>query len=83
MARGGKRTGAGRPKGTPNKRSITDYWSEEEVQQFIEAGKDRYMDSDKLYIEFLQHLFGKPTQIVEADVRGNITFSFDPTFNEK
>lgn len=70
MARGGKREGAGRPKGTPNKRLITDYWTEDEVKQFVEAGKDRYIDSDKLYIEFFQHLFGKPQQRVDLTTDG-------------
>jgi hypothetical protein len=81
MARGGKRTGAGRPIGTPNKRLVTDYWTEEEVKTFVEFGKDRYTDSDKVYIELHQHLFGKPAQPVEGDFKATLSLVFDPTFN--
>lgn len=69
---GGKRPGAGRPKGSKNLRRFQDYWTEEEVKTFIEAGKDRYMDSDKIYIEFLQQIFGKALQRIAGEDGGPV-----------
>ena len=74
MSHGGARTGAGRPKGAKNLRRFQDYWTDEEIATFIEAGKDRYMDSDKIYVEFLQQIFGKAQQTIDLYAEHSHTF---------
>jgi hypothetical protein len=78
MARGGKRPGAGRPVGTPNKKSLLDYWTKEDIFEYL---KDAYKESDKLNQFVGEHLMGKASQPIEGDVTGNITFRFDTSFN--
>lgn len=66
--RGGKRQGAGRPVGTPNKLQLRDYLTQDHINEFIEYLIDNYKESDKLMMWMGDHLFGRaPQAITGAD----------------
>lgn len=60
MAKGGKRPGAGRPKGSTNVPRFSDYISEEERKKFVEFILDNYMGDMRLAQWMGDHLFVKP-----------------------
>lgn len=64
MPKGGKREGAGRPKGSSHKPKITDDLTEEQKKQLLE---DSYMraltgNNERLAVWFLEQIYGKPKQ---------------------
>jgi hypothetical protein len=81
MARGGKRPGAGRPVGTPNKKSLLDYWTKADIDEYFEYLKDAYKESDKLNQFVGEHLMGKASQPIEGELKAALTITFDPTFD--
>lgn len=83
MARGGKRNGAGRPKGSTSKPKLSDYITEEEVQEIIIAAKDKAKGGDTRMLTFiLEQIFGKAPQSIEANHTGVLTITFDSAFNK-
>lgn len=64
---GGKRPGAGRPKGSTNKLRVTDFFNGDERDELIAAAKEKvFVNKDKEMIKFLfEQLFGKSTQRTE------------------
>jgi len=67
MARGGKRQGAGRPKGSGNKRHILDYWEIEDIHEFFQNLKKRYKKSDRLAVWIGDQISGKAVQPIAGD----------------
>jgi hypothetical protein len=72
MAVGGKRPGAGRPKGSKNKFSIHDFVTKGDVETFVEFVLANYMESDKLAAWFGDQLFGKASQALTGPDGGPI-----------
>jgi hypothetical protein len=71
MARGGKRTGAGRPKGSPNVRaSIYHYFTEADIAEFFEFLKDNYKEDMRLMQWVGDHILGKPQQAIDHTTNG-------------
>ena len=77
MAKGGKREGAGRPKGKPNldKREFIEMITDKDVNDSIEVLRSCLKDKDnkKLAIDSATYLldqrFGKARQKLDADVK--------------
>jgi hypothetical protein len=72
MARGGKRTGAGRPEGSKNKLSIRDYMKKNDIEEFFEFVLSTYKESEKLTIWLGDQLIGKATQAISGPDGGPI-----------
>lgn len=67
MANGGKREGAGRPKGSKNTRPrLADYLKPKDVTTFNEFVLSNYMESDKLTIWLGEQIYGKAMQAMEV-----------------
>jgi hypothetical protein len=66
MGLGGKRPGAGRPKGTTNVPRFSDYITDEERKKFVEFILDNYMGDMRLAQWMGDHLFIKPKQELEV-----------------
>jgi len=70
---GGKRAGAGRPKGSSNKLRVTDFFNGEERDQLVVEAKllafgDGNSKPDKEMIKFLwEQLYGKATMKIAGD----------------
>lgn len=81
--RGGKRQGAGRPKGSTTKPRISDHISDEDVRELITTAKEKAKDGDVRMLTFiLEQIFGKAPQSIDANVSGTLTISFDPAFTK-
>jgi hypothetical protein len=65
MALGGKRPGAGRPKGSKQIPQFRDFVSDEDRAKFVEFVLSTYMEDVKLTIWVGDQLYGKPTQAVQ------------------
>ena len=67
---GGKRPGSGRKPGvskaTEIKRKIQEYFSEEDVKEFIELAKEQAKTKPELMKFLLEQIFGKAPQRVEV-----------------
>lgn len=74
MARGGKRTGAGRPEGSKNAKSVRatihTYFSEADIEEFFEFLKDNYKEDMRLMQWVGDHLLGKPSQSIDHTTLG-------------
>lgn len=70
MAKGGKRPGAGRPKGTRNVPRLSDYVSEADLKTFVEFILENYMADMRLAVWLGDHLFAKPRQDVDVTTDG-------------
>ena len=71
MSKGGKREGAGRPKGTPNVRAtIHTYFSEADIAEFFEFLKDNYKEDMRLMQWVGDHLLGKAPQSIDHTTLG-------------
>ncbi len=70
MAKGGKRPGAGRPKGSTNLPRFPDYVTEEERRKFAEFVIDQYMGDIRLAVYFGQNAFAKPVEHVDHTTNG-------------
>jgi hypothetical protein len=62
---GGKRPGAGRPKGSTNKVTIYDYWGKEEIDEYFDFLRDNYKEDSKLMVFVGEQLMGKAPQRLE------------------
>lgn len=67
---GGKRPGAGRPKGTPNLPRFSDYVNEEERKKFVEFCLETYMGDMRLAVWVGQNMFAKPIEYVDHTTNG-------------
>jgi hypothetical protein len=69
MAKGGVRPGSGRKPGvskaTQIKRKIQEYFSEQDVQEFIALAKEQAKTKPELMKFLLEQIFGKAPQRVE------------------
>jgi hypothetical protein len=67
MARGGKRLGAGRPKGSTQRPQLRDYFDEQELLDFIELVKTDMVE-DMTILKFVgEQIFGKAAQPISGD----------------
>ena len=81
MARGGTRTGAGRPKGAGAKPKLSDYLEADELQSIIETAKTKAREGDTRMLTFiLEQIFGKAPQSIDANVQGTMVITFDDAF---
>lgn len=83
QAWGGKREGAGRPKGSGNKPRISDYITLDEVKALVETAKRTAGDKPELLKFLLEQIFGKARQNIGLDGGEGepLVISFDPTFH--
>lgn len=70
MAHGGKRKGAGRKRGSGDRPSIFNYWSEKDIEEYYAHLKDNYKTSDKLAVWIGDHLEGKAPQAIDLTSGG-------------
>lgn len=84
--RGGKREGAGRPKGSPTKKmnraSIYEYFSEADVAEYFEFLKDNYKEDMRLFQWVGDHLLGKAPQAITGPEGGALQLVFDNSFKK-
>jgi hypothetical protein len=66
MSRGGKRKGAGGYLGQVKPR-FTDYWTPEEIKQFMVDMKEKAKTDSRIATWCGDHLFGKPVQPIGND----------------
>ena len=66
MAKGGKRRGAGRPKGSVTRPQFRDYFSEKERVELIEMIKTHMVDDMRLLQFAAEQIFGKAPQTLET-----------------
>lgn len=82
MAKGGKRTGAGRPVGSTTKPRFSDFMTEDEVLAIVAKAKEMALGGNEAMLKLIiEQKFGKAIQPVEGDFTGNLTLSFDKTFD--
>lgn len=70
MAKGGARPGAGRPQGSKNRLSFRDYWTEEEIIEFVQFTKENYMGDMGVHKWTGAQLFGAPSQSIDHTTLG-------------
>ena len=80
MKNGGKRAGAGRPKGSGNLPNFRDYITDNDIQTWMEILRDQVVNDPKLLMWALDHYYGKAHQTVEGNMTGSLTISFDNAF---
>ena len=61
---GGKRPGAGRPKGSSNRPTIFDYWDKKAIAEYFEFLQDNYKEDSRLMVFVGEQIMGKATQTV-------------------
>lgn len=67
MTNGGKRPGAGRPKGSTTRPQIRSYFTDKEIREVIDALKKR-MSQDPQILKFVaEQIFGKATQTLNTE----------------
>lgn len=66
MALGGKRPGAGRPKGSVTKPQFRDYFTEKERVELIDMIKTHMVDDMRLLQFAAEQIFGKAPQTLET-----------------
>lgn len=64
MANGGKRPGAGRPKGSTNIPQFRDFVSDEDRAEFVEFVLSTYKESERLTMWVGDQIYGKPGQSI-------------------
>jgi len=79
MSHGGKREGAGRKKDSVVPKFST-YFTEEEMEKFVNNLKARADQSDKIAIFLAEHIWGKAHQTVDANLSGTLEITFDNAF---
>lgn len=68
MALGGKRPGAGRPKGSTSRPSIKDYMTPADVKKLTEKAKEKALEGDTNMLKFLlEQVYGKAPQPIAGD----------------
>lgn len=80
---GGKRIGAGRKPGSTNREyvDVRDYYTDQEVKEFFTDLYKRAKTSDKIAVYLAEQMTGKASQAVDVGVTGNISVTFDQSFN--
>jgi hypothetical protein len=81
MAKGGKREGAGNKAGSIRPK-ITDYWSQDDIQEYFDHLKENYKKSDRLAVFVGEHLMGKAVQPIGNDNGQPLLISFDQAFKQ-
>lgn len=66
MINGGKRERAGNKEGSVRPK-MTDFWSQEDIQNYFSYLKENYKKSDVLTKFVGEHLMGKPVQPIGND----------------
>lgn len=69
---GGKRPGAGRPKGSSNRPQIRDYFTPKDVQEVVEMLKTHMVDDMNLLRFVAEQIFGKAAQTISGPDGGPI-----------
>jgi len=64
---GGKRSGAGRPKGSSNKPRIADFMSTEDIRDLMERYLERAKVEDRVMIHLIENVLGKARQNIGLD----------------
>ena len=72
MAKGGRRPGAGRPKGGKDKPHILDYWTPVEVADFFVHIRKQYKKSDRIATWVGDQISGKPAQAITGPEGGPV-----------
>ncbi len=69
--RGGKREGAGRPKGSTKKPQFGDFVTEEEVQSLVQEAKEQARAGKTDMLRFvLEQIFGRAPQNIDLTSQG-------------
>ena len=77
MKNGGKRRGAGRPKGSTKKPQISDYITEAEVKSLVATAKKQARIKPELLKFLLEQIFGKAPQSLDLPgEEGELTFKW-------
>lgn len=72
MKKGGKRPGAGRPKGSTTRPQVIDYYTPEELKAFFEDLKKRAKDDTKIALYLAEQMTGKASQAITGPEGGPI-----------
>lgn len=72
MSNGGKRSGAGRPKGSTNKVRFSDFVSQKDKDTFVEFMLSNYMGDMRLATWVGDQLFGKAPQSITGPDGGPV-----------
>ena len=67
MARGGKQPGAGRPKGATTRPQLRDFFTKEEIIQFVKDLKEDFKTDSGLRKFVAEQIFGKAVQPIGND----------------
>lgn len=65
--RGGFRKGGGRPKGSTSRPALRDYYSQEELEEFIAQLKRQAKVNPKIAVFVAEQIFGKAPQPISGD----------------
>jgi hypothetical protein len=87
MAKGGKRPGAGRPKGSVTKPQLRTYFDKKEIAALVIQLKER-AKTDSTILKFIgEQIFGKPAQTFDLPEDGEVGvivgFTFTRNENNK
>lgn len=81
MARGGKQPGSGRPKGAVTRPQLRDFFTQEEIVDFVADLKEKAKTDPGLQKFIAEQIFGKAIQPVEGNLSGTLVLEFDKTFH--
>ena len=74
----------GRPKGTITKPRLSDYLTEQQVNELVKKAYDMAATGDPTMLKFiLEHQFGKPVQPLGNDEGRPLVVQFDDSFTRK
>lgn len=71
-----------RPKGSKTLYSVANLSSKFDAKEFIDYVRKNYKKNDRLAVWYGDHLFGKAIQPIEGEFRGNVTLTFDKSFEK-
>jgi len=82
--KGGKREGAGRPKGSSTKPKIADFLTEVEIKGVVDKAKEKIEEGDVTMIKFiLEQIMGKAAQSMDVTSDGEaLQIMFDNVFSK-
>ena len=81
MAKGGKRPGAGRPKGSGL--NLKSYLTEMDIKTFIEFLLANYMEDARLMMWMGDHIFGKAPQPITGNEGGPLQIEISEAIAKK